>query len=92
MVPPPSLVDALRDGSLTIATMSNKPKNSKPTRCAPLTRAQPLPIEPATARVFSLRYHLALVAMRDGRGDAYLASELVKTPLPDLLRLREGSA
>jgi hypothetical protein len=58
--------------------MSNKPKNPKTMRRAPLTRAQLLPIAPATARAFSLRYHLALAAMRNGRGNADLASELVK--------------
>ncbi|MCE4548080.1 MULTISPECIES: hypothetical protein [unclassified Caballeronia] len=59
--------------------MSNKPKNAKTMRRAPLTRAQLLPIAPATTRAFSLRYHLALVALRNGRGNADLASELVKT-------------
>ncbi|WP_250500993.1 hypothetical protein [Caballeronia sp. GAWG1-5s-s] len=62
--------------------MSNKPNNSKNLRTmrrSPLTRAQLLPIAPATARVFSLKNHLALVAMRNGRGNAALASELIKT-------------
>jgi hypothetical protein len=59
--------------------MSNKPKKSKTMRRAPLTRAQLLPITPATARAFSLKNHLALVAMRNGHGNADLASELTKT-------------
>jgi hypothetical protein len=59
--------------------MSNKSKKLKTTRGAPLTRVQLLPITPATARAFSLKYHLALVAMRHGRGNADLASELIKT-------------
>ncbi|WP_250475081.1 hypothetical protein [Caballeronia sp. GAFFF1] len=59
--------------------MSNKLKNPKTMRRSPLTRTQLLPIAPATARVFSLKNHLALVAMRNGRGNADLASELIKT-------------
>jgi hypothetical protein len=59
--------------------MSNKPKKSKAMRRAPLSRAQLLPITAATARAFSLKNHLALVAMRNGRGNADLASELTKT-------------
>lgn len=59
--------------------MSNKPKTSKLSRRIPLIRAQLLPVSPATARAFSLRYHLALVAMRQGRGNADLASELIRT-------------
>ncbi|MEZ2354339.1 hypothetical protein [Caballeronia sp. RCC_10] len=59
--------------------MSNKPKKAKSLRRAPLTRAQLLPIAPGVARAFSLKSHLALVAMRTGRGDADTASELIKT-------------
>ena len=59
--------------------MSNKPRRPKTKRRAPLTRTQLLPIAPASARVYSLRNHLALVAMRSGRGNMDLASELIKT-------------
>ncbi|WP_244818712.1 hypothetical protein [Caballeronia sp. Lep1P3] len=58
--------------------MSKKPKNAKMMRRPQLTLAKLLPIAPATARAFSLRYHLALAAMRNGRVNADLASELVK--------------
>lgn len=48
-------------------------------RRAPLTRAQLFPIAPDVARVFSLKNHLALVAMRSGRGNVDSATELIKT-------------
>ncbi|AQH05185.1 hypothetical protein A9R05_40005 (plasmid) [Burkholderia sp. KK1] len=77
VMPPASQV--IDVGAVTdLRQMSNKPKNPKTMRRASLTRAQLLPIAPATARAFSLRYHLALAAMRNGRGNADLASELVK--------------
>jgi hypothetical protein len=59
--------------------MPNKPKRAKSARRAPLTRTQLLPIAPTTARKFSLENHLALVAMRSGRGNADFASILIKT-------------
>jgi hypothetical protein len=58
--------------------MPNKPKHAKNARRVPLTRTQLLPIAPATARKFSLENHLALVAMRNGRGNADFASILIK--------------
>jgi hypothetical protein len=59
--------------------MSNRPKKSKPKRRTPLTREQLLPLAPATARTLSLKNHLALVALRQGHGNADLVSELMRT-------------
>jgi len=59
--------------------MSNKPEKSEPMRRTPLTREQLLPIAPATARTLSLKSHLALVALRQGHGNAALVSELTRT-------------
>ena len=58
---------------------SKKPKKPQAPRRAPLTRDQLLPITAATARAISLRHHMALVAMRNGRGNADQASELIKS-------------
>lgn len=65
--------------SLAIASMPDKRKKSKGVRRAPLTRTQLLPMKPTAACAVSLRNHLALVTMRAGRGNADLASELIKT-------------
>jgi hypothetical protein len=59
--------------------MSKKSKLSKPMRRTPLTREQLLPIAPGKARTLSLKSHLALAALRQGQGNADLASELLKT-------------
>jgi hypothetical protein len=59
--------------------MSNKPRKSKPMRRTPLTREQLLPLAPATARTLSLKCHLAMVALRQGHGNADLVSELLRT-------------
>ena len=48
-------------------------------RRTPLTREQLLPLAPATARTLSLKGHLALVALRQGHGNADLVSELMST-------------
>jgi hypothetical protein len=59
--------------------MAKKPKPSKPMRRTPLSREQLLPLAPAKARTLSLKSHLALAALRQGQGNADLASELLKT-------------
>jgi hypothetical protein len=59
--------------------MSKKSKPSKPMRRTPLTREQLLPIAPGKARTLSLKSHLALTTLRQGQGNADLASELLKT-------------
>jgi hypothetical protein len=77
---------------LTIADLANKPKNAKTMRRAPLTRAQLLPIALATARVFSLKNHLALVAMRNGAWQRRSRQRTHQNAVSDLSRLRQGLA
>jgi hypothetical protein len=52
----------------------------KPTRqSAPLTRKELLPIAASTARAISLRNHLSLATLKQGKGNLDAASELLKT-------------
>jgi hypothetical protein len=60
--------------------MANKPKRRGAARkTPPMTRQMLLPTAVTTARTVSLRNHMALVALRQGRGNIDLAGELLKT-------------
>jgi hypothetical protein len=60
--------------------MANKPKKRKTGRTTPpLTRAMLLPMAADLASKVSLHNHLALVALRHGKGNADLIAELLKT-------------
>jgi hypothetical protein len=60
--------------------MASKPKKRKTGRTTPpLTRAMLLPIAADLASKVSLHNHLALVALRQGQGNADLIAELLKT-------------
>src|SRR5260370_31636810 len=60
--------------------MASKPKKRKVARKSPpLTRAMLLPMSAALVRKVSLQNHMALVALRQGRGNIDLAGELLKT-------------
>jgi hypothetical protein len=60
--------------------MASKPKKRKAARTTPpLTRAMLLPMSAELASKVSLHNHLALVALRQGQGNADLIAELLKT-------------
>ena len=60
--------------------MASKPKKRKTRRTTPpLTRAMLLPMSAELASKVSLHNHLALVALRQGQGNADLIAELLKT-------------
>ena len=60
--------------------MASKPKKRKAGRTSPpLTRAMLLPLSPEVAAKVSLHNHLALVALRQGQGNADLIAEMLKT-------------
>jgi len=60
--------------------MASKPKKRKTRRTTPpLTRAMLLPMSAELASKVSLQNHLALVALRQGQGNADLIAELLKT-------------
>jgi hypothetical protein len=60
--------------------MASKPKKRKAGRTTPpLTRAMLLPMAADVASKVSLHNHLALVALRQGQGNADLIAELLKT-------------
>jgi hypothetical protein len=60
--------------------MASKPKRRKTGRTTPpLTREMLLPMSAELASKVSLHNHLALVALRQGQGDADLVAELLKT-------------
>lgn len=60
--------------------MASKPKKRKAGRTTPpLTRAMLLPMSAELASKVSLHNHLALVALRHGKGNADLIAELLKT-------------
>jgi hypothetical protein len=60
--------------------MASKQKKRKAARTTPpLTHAMLLPMPVELARKVSLQNHLALVALRQGQGNADLVAELLKT-------------
>jgi len=60
--------------------MASKPKRRKTGRTTPpLTREMLLPMSAELASKVSLHNHLALVALRQGQGNADLVAELLKT-------------
>jgi len=60
--------------------MASKPKKRKAGRTTPpLTRGMLLPMSADLASKVSLHNHLALVALRQGQGNADLIAELLKT-------------
>lgn len=60
--------------------MASKPKRRKTGRTTPpLTREMLLPMSAELASKVSLHNHLALVALRHGKGNADLIAELLKT-------------
>lgn len=60
--------------------MASKPKRRKTGRTTPpLTREMLLPMSAELASKVSLHNHLALVALRQGQGNADLIAELLKT-------------
>jgi hypothetical protein len=60
--------------------MASKPKRRKAGRTTPpLTREMLLPMNADVVSKVSLHNHMALVALRQGQGNADLVAELLKT-------------